>query len=63
MVSSVFFMFSANTAMLLIPFLMKEEADITHLCTDNSPFLTSPSPEEVYKLPSGWFLNTNFHMV
>lgn len=63
MVSSVFFMFSANTAMLLIPFLMKEEADITHLCTDDSPFLTSPSPEEVYKLSSGWFLNTNFHMV
>lgn len=63
MMNSVFFVFSANTAMLLIPFLMKEEADITHLCTDDSPFLTSPSPEEVYKVPPGCFLNINFHMV
>lgn len=47
-------MFSANTAMLLIPVLMKEEADITHLCRDDSPFLPSPSPEvEEYKVPLG----------
>lgn len=63
MVSSVFLMLSANTAMLLISFLIKKEADITHLCTDDSPFFTSPLPEEVYEVPPGCFLNTNFHMV
>lgn len=51
-------MFSANTAMLLIPFLMKEEADITHLCTDDSPFFASSLPE-VYEIAPGRLLNTN----
>lgn len=41
---------------------MKEEADITHLCTDDSPFFTSSLPE-VHEVAPGCFLNTNFHMV
>lgn len=55
MANSVFFMFYVNTAMLLIPFLIKEEADITHLCTDDSPFFTSCLPEEVDEVPPGCF--------
>lgn len=50
-------------AMLLIPALTKEEADITHLHRDDSPLLPSPSPVEEYKVPPGRVLNANFHVI
>lgn len=60
----MFFMFYPNATMLLMPVLMKEEADITHLCRDDSPLLPSPSSEvEEYNVLPGRVLNANFHVV
>lgn len=55
-VISVFFMFSANIVVFLIPVLMKEEADNTLLHSDGSALPPSLSPE-------GGVLNANFHVI